>query len=123
MEAKQKSKLNEEINKMNLENTDIKILIPKGNEFRQPKGEGFSVGKINNRWDDVDVQVFILYILREDYFEQLGLRKEEISPFINVVIQNMDTKTARKYGYLRSNDIAKFQELAEEKIKTFKKLK
>ena len=123
VEAKQKSKLNEEINKMNLENTDIKILIPKGNEFRQPKGEGFSVGKINNRWDDVDVQVFILYILREDYFEQLGLRKEEIAPFINVVIQNMDTKTARKYGYLRSNDIAKFQELAEEKIKTFKKLK
>ena len=37
--------------------------------------------------------------------------------------QKLNSKTARKYGYLRSNDIAKFQELAEEKIKTFKKLK
>ena len=123
VEAKQKSKLNGDVNNFILEKTDINILKPSKGEFVQPKGEGFSVGKINNRWDDVDVQVFILYILREDYFEQLGLRKEEISPFINVVIQNMDTKTARKYGYLRSNDIAKFQELAEEKIKTFKKLK
>ena len=123
VEAKQKSKLNEEINKMNLENTDIKILIPKGNEFRQPKGEGFSVGKINNRWDDVDVQVFILYILREDYFEQLGLRKEEITPFINFVTQGMNLKSAKKKGILTSQDLAIFKILAEEKIKTFKKLK
>ena len=123
VEAKQKSKLNEEINKMNLENTDIKILIPKGNEFRQPKGEGFSVGKINNRWDDVDVQVFILYILREDYFEQLGLRKEEITPFINFVTQDMNLKSAKKKGILTSQDLAIFKILAEEKIKTFKKLK
>ena len=123
VEAKQKSKLNEEINKMNLENTDIKILIPKDNEFRQPKGEGFSVGKINNRWDDVDVQVFILYILREDYFEQLGLRKEEITPFINFVTQDMNLKSAKKKGILTSQDLAIFKILAEEKIKTFKKLK
>ena len=87
------------------------------------KGEGFSIGKINNRWDDVDVQVFILYILREDYFEQLGLRKEEITPFINFVTQDMNLKSAKKKGILTSQDLAIFKILAEEKIKTFKKLK
>jgi hypothetical protein len=50
-----------------------------------------------DKWDIIDYSNNILYILGNDYFEQLGLRKEEIAPFINVVIQNMDTKTAKRW--------------------------
>lgn len=122
-ENKKKSKLNSEINKMNLENTDIKILLPKAGEFSQPKGEGFSIGAVSNKWDNVDISESYLYILGESYFENFRLKKDEITPFIFYIMESIDLKDSRKKGYLKSEDIAKFQVLAEKKIKTFKKLK
>lgn len=108
---------------MNLENTDIRILLPKAGEFKQPKGEGFSIGAVKDRWDIVDINEGYLYILGESYFEELGLNKDEIASFIDYVIQDLNLKKSKKKGYLQSEDIAKFRVLAEEKIKTFKKLK
>lgn len=124
VENKKKTKLNLEISKMNLEKSEIAILLPKAGEFKQPKGEGFSVGAVSNRWDTVDVNNGYLYILGEDYFvEELGLKKDEIAPFIGYVMQSLNLKNIKKKGYFISDDIAKFQVLAEKKIKTFKKLK
>ncbi|GGP05758.1 hypothetical protein GCM10010992_23110 [Cloacibacterium rupense] len=124
VENKKKSKLNLEISKMNLENTDIRILLPNAGEFKQPKGEGFSIGAIKDRWDVVDINEGYLYILGESYFvEELGLKKDEVAPFIGYVMQSLKLKNIKKKGFFYSEDIAKFQVLAEEKIKTFKKLK
>jgi hypothetical protein len=83
VENKKKTKLNQEISKMNLEKTDLTILLPRAGEFKQQKGEGFSIGTIKDRWDIVDVNQGYLYILGEDYFvEELGLQKEEVAHFI-----------------------------------------
>ena len=124
VENKKKTKLNQEISKMNLEKTDLTILLPRAGEFKQPKGEGFSVGTIKDRWDTVDVNQGYLYILGEYYFvEELGLQKEEVAHFIGYVMQSLNLKNIKKKGYFLSEDITMFQVLAEKKIKTFKKLK
>ena len=124
VENKKKTKLNQEISKMNLEKTDLTILLPRAGEFKQPKGEGFSVGTIKDRWDTVDVNQGYLYILGEDYFvEELGLQKEEVAHFIGYVMQSLNLKNIKKKGYFLSEDITKFQVLAEKKIKIFKELK
>lgn len=124
VENKKKTKLNQEISKMNLEKTDLTILLPRAGEFKQPKGEGFSVGTIKDRWDTVDVNQGYLYILGEYYFvEELGLQKEEVAHFIGYVMQSLNLKNIKKKGYFLSEDIAKFQVLAEKKIKIFKELK
>ena len=124
VENKKKTKLNQEISKMNLEKTDLTILLPRAGEFKQPKGEGFSIGTIKDRWDIVDVNQGYLYILGEDYFvEELGLQKEEVAHFIDYVMQSLNLKNIKKKGYFLSEDITKFQVLAEKKIKTFKELK
>ena len=124
VENKKKTKLNQEISKMNLKKTDLTILLPRAGEFKQPKGEGFSVGTIKDRWDTVDVNQGYLYILGEDYFvEELGLQKEEVAHFIGYVMQSLNLKNIKKKGYFLSEDITKFQVLAEKKIKIFKELK
>ena len=124
VENKKKTKLNQEISKMNLEKTDLTILLPRAGEFKQPKGEGFSVGTIKDRWDTVDVNQGYLYILGEYYFvEELGLQKEEVAHFIGYVMQSLNLKNIKKKGYFLSEDITKFQVLAEKKIKIFKELK
>ena len=124
VENKKKTKLNQEISKMNLEKTDLTILLPRAGEFKQPKGEGFSIGAIKDRWDTVDVNQGYLYILGEDYFvEELGLKKEEVAHFIGYVMQSLNLKNIKKKGYFLSEDITKFQVLAEKKIKIFKELK
>ena len=124
VENKKKTKLNQEISKMNLKKTDLTILLPRAGEFKQPKGEGFSVGTIKDRWDTVDVNQGYLYILGEYYFvEELGLQKEEVAHFIGYVMQSLNLKNIKKKGYFLSEDITMFQVLAEKKIKTFKKLK
>ena len=121
--AKVKTKLNKEITKYIAQKSDPKILKPSRDEFVQPVGEGFSIGKVSNQADNIDLADDILEILGEDYFLDLGLKKNEISAFIYHVMSGLDLKTALKNGYLKSSDILKFQELAESKIKDFKKLK
>lgn len=123
VEPVRKTKLNKDISKYIAQKSDPEILKPKRGEFVQPVGEGFSVGKVSNQADRIDLADRFLEILGEDYFLDLGLKKNEISAFIYHVMSNLDLSNALKYGYLKSNDVLKFQQLAEEKIKDFKKLK
>ncbi len=118
-----KTKLNKEISKYIAEKSDPEILKPRRGEFVQPVGEGFSIGKVSNQADKIDLADNFLEILGEDYFLDLGIKKNEITAFIYHVMSGLDLRNALKYGYLKSSDILKFQELAELKIKDFKKLK
>jgi hypothetical protein len=113
LKTKKKSKLNQEISKMNLEKTDLTILLPRAGEFKQPKGEGFSIGN-KRQMGYVDVNQGYLYILGEDYFEELGLKRRNCT-FHRLCIQSLNLKNIKKKGYFLSEDIAKFQVLAEKK--------
>ena len=123
VESVKKVKLNKEIAKYIAEKSDPEILKPRGGEFVQPVGQGFSVGKVSNQADKIDLAEDFLEILGEDYFTDLGLKKSEISGFIFHVMNGLDLKNAYKYGYLKGSDIAQFRKQAETKINDFRKLK
>ena len=123
VESVRKVKLNKEISKYIAEKSDPEIIKPKAGEFVQPKGEGFSVGKVSNQADQIDLAEDFLEILGEDYFTDLGLKKSEISGFIFLLMSSLDLKNAYKYGYLKGSDIAQFRKQAEIKINDFRKLK
>ena len=123
VESVRKVKLNKEIAKYITQKSDPLILKPKAGEFVQPKGEGFSVGKVSSKADRIDLAKEFLEILGEDYFTDLGLKKSEISGFIFHVMSSLDLKNAYKYGYLKGSDIAQFRKQAEIKINDFRKLK
>ena len=123
VESVKKVKLNKEISKYIAEKSDPEIIKPRGGEFVQPVGQGFSVGKVSNQADQIDLAEDFLEILGEDYFTDLGLKKSEISGFIFHVMSSLDLKNAYKYGYLKGSDIAQFRKQAEIKINDFRKLK
>ncbi len=123
VESVRKVKLNKEIAKYIAEKSDPEILKPRGGEFVQPVGQGFSVGKVSNQADQIDLAEEFLEILGDDYFTDLGLKKSEISGFIFHVMNGLDLKNAYKYGYLKGSDIAQFRKHAEIKINDFRKLK
>ena len=123
VESVKKVKLNKEISKYIAEKSDPEIIKPRGGEFVQPVGQGFSVGKVSNQADQIDLAEEFLEILGDDYFTDLGLKKSEISGFIFHVMNGLDLKNAYKYGYLKGNDIAQFRKQAEIKINDFRKLK
>ena len=123
VESVKKVKLNKEISKYIAEKSDPEILKPRGGEFVQPVGQGFSVGKVSNQADQIDLAEDFLEILGEDYFTDLGLKKSEISSFIFHVMSGLDLKNAYKHGYLKGSDIAQFRKQAEIKINDFRKLK
>ena len=123
VESVKKVKLNKEISKYIAEKSDPEIIKPRGGEFVQPVGQGFSVGKVSNQADQIDLAEEFLEILGEDYFTDLGLKKSEISGFIFHVMNGLDLKNAYKYGYLKGSDIAQFRKQAETKINDFRKLK
>ena len=123
VESVRKVKLNKEIAKYIAEKSDPEILKPRGGEFVQPVGQGFSVGKVSSKADRIDLAEDFLEILGEDYFTDLGLKKSEISGFIFHVMNGLDLKNAYKYGYLKESDIAQFRKQAEIKINDFRKLK
>ena len=123
VESVRKVKLNKEIAKYIAEKSDPEIIKPRGGEFVQPVGQGFSVGKVSNQADKIDLAEDFLEILGEDYFTDLGLKKSEISGFIFHVMNGLDLKNAYKYGYLKGSDIAQFRKQAETKINDFRKLK
>ena len=123
VESVKKVKLNKEIAKYIAEKSDPEIIKPRGGEFVQPVGQGFSVGKVSNQADKIDLAEDFLEILGEDYFTDLGLKKSEISGFIFHVMNGLDLKNAYKYGYLKGSDIAQFRKQAEIKINDFRKLK
>ena len=123
VEPTRKVKLNNELSKYIAQKSDPEILKPRGGEFVQPKGEGFSMGKISNQADRIDLAEDFLEILGEEYFTDLGLKKSEFYAFINHAMSGLDLKSALKYGYLKSSDITQFQKLANVKILDFRKLK
>ena len=123
VESVKKVKLNKEISKYIAEKSDPEILKPRGGEFVQPVGQGFSIGKVSNQADKIDLAEDFLEILGEDYFTDLGLKKSEISGFIFHVMSSLDLKNDYKYGYLKGSDIAQFRKQAEIKINDFRKLK
>ncbi|MFC3160555.1 hypothetical protein ACFOEQ_20665 [Chryseobacterium arachidis] len=90
--------------------SDPRVLAARPGEFVQPKGQGFSIGKVKNKWDDVDFANYLKYALGEKYFTDLKIEKPLIEHFIYYVLSGgFERKKILKYGFCSDGDLMRFQ--------------
>ncbi len=97
--------------------SDLSVMQPQPGGFVQPVGPGFSVGKVSNKWDDLDFIRFLQDEFEENFFtEELMLHKQQIEPFIRYVLTDFDRKNILKYGNPTTEDVFRFMNEARRKI-------
>lgn len=103
-------KLNEDMVAYIKRPSSASVLSAKPGEFRQPIAQGFSIGKIKDKWDDVDLMLYVINALGENYFIELGVDKQNIQSFVLYVIDSgFERKRILKYGYCSQSDLGRFQ--------------
>jgi hypothetical protein len=81
---KKVEKLIKDIDTYIAQKSDPRILAARPGEFVQPKGQGFSIGKIKNKWDDIDFINYLHAALSDEYFLNLKNRKTSNRSFYNL---------------------------------------
>lgn len=98
------------------------VLTPKPGEFVQPVGPGFSVGAVDNQWDDVDFMQFLIKNIGEDFFtNDLKLKNSEIQPFIYYVFRNFNRKEILFRGICTQYDLSRFMKESYLKVEPYRK--
>ncbi|MBW8358398.1 MAG: carboxypeptidase-like regulatory domain-containing protein [Weeksellaceae bacterium] len=101
--------------------SSAEVLMPRSGEFVQPVGPGFSVGKVKDRWDDIDFMQFLIENVDDSFFtEELKLTKPEIQPFIYYVFTNFERTNIIKYGTVGPADVARFMDAALREIGNYR---
>lgn len=114
-------KLTKEIDRYIAQKSDPRILAARPGEFIQPKGEGFSIGKVKNKWDDVDLIKYIRASLGDDYFTDLKIEKPLIDHFISYVLAGgFERKKILKYGFCSDADLNRFQRFVLTRVSSYR---
>lgn len=114
-------KLRKDIDRYISQKSDPRILAARPGEFVQPKGQGFSIGKVKNKWDDVDLMGYLQYALGEEYFRDLKIEKSQIQHFINyVLIGGFERKNILKYGFVSDADLMRFQRAVLVRVSSYR---
>lgn len=114
-------KLNSEISQYISQKSDPRILAAKPGEFVQPKGEGFVVGSVKDKWDDIDLMKYIKASLGEEYFTNLKIEKPLIEHFISYVLAGgFERKKILKYGFCSDADLNRFQRFVLTRISSYR---
>ncbi|MEG0762182.1 MAG: hypothetical protein RR411_11980, partial [Chryseobacterium sp.] len=101
--------------------SDPRILAAKPGEFVQPVVRGISIGKIKDKWDDVDFMKYIIMALGEQYFADLKIDKPQIQHFIYYVFAGgFERKKILKYGFVSDADLMRFQRAVLTRISSYK---
>ncbi len=109
-QPKKVEKLKADINNYLKQKSDPRILAAKPGEFVQPKGQGFSIGKVKNKWDDLDLANYLAYALGDQYFTDLKIEKPFINHFINYVLAGgFERQKILKFGFVSDADLMRFQ--------------
>lgn len=118
---KKVEKLIKEMDQYIAQKSDPRILAAKPGEFVQPKGEGFFIGKVKNKWDDVDLMKYIRDSLGDDYFTNLKIEKPLIDHFIYYVFAGgFERKKILKYGFCSEADLNRFQRFVLTRISSYR---
>lgn len=118
---KKVEKLIKEMDQYIAKKSDPRILAAKPGEFVQPKGEGFFIGKVKNKWDDVDLMKYIRASLGDDYFTNLKIEKPLIDHFIYYVFAGgFERKKILKYGFCSEADLNRFQRFVLIRISSYR---
>lgn len=122
-DSRKNGELKSEVSGYIRQQSATEVLDAKPGEFVQPVGPGFS-GAVQNKWDDIDLMIFFLAELGEEYFTgELHLHQVEIQPFILFVLRDFEKKDILKYAVVQHSDIARFIIVSSEKISMFKSMK
>ena len=98
-----------------------KNMMPQPGEFVQPIGPGFSVGKVDDQWTDVDLFEFLQKNIEKSFFTtDLRISNPEIMPFIYFVFKDFDRKKILHYGVCDFSDIVRFQTKAFQLLPYYK---
>lgn len=100
--------------------SDPRILAARSGEFVQPKGQGFSIGKVKNKWDDVDFMNYLVTVLGYQYFNDLKIENSQVQHFIYYVLAGgFERKSILKYGFVSDADLMRFQRAVLNRISTY----
>ncbi len=113
-------KLRNDIDRYIVQKSDPRVLAAKAGEFVQPKGQGFSIGKVKNKWDDIDLTNYLIESLGEQYFIDLQLEKAEIQNFIRYALVGFERKKILKYGFCSDQDLMRFQRAVLTRIASYR---
>ncbi|WP_294221975.1 hypothetical protein [uncultured Chryseobacterium sp.] len=101
--------------------SDPRIMAARPGEFVQPKGQGFSIGKVKDKWDDLDFANYLTYALGEKYFTDLKIDKTFIQHFIYYVFAGgFERKNILKYGFCNDADLMRFQRAVLVRISSYR---
>lgn len=101
--------------------SDPRVLAARPGEFVQPKGQGFSIGKVKNKWDDIDFMKYLISVLGEQYFIELKIEKPQIQHFIYYVFAGgFERKNILKYGFCSDADLMRFQRAVLVRIASYR---
>ncbi|MCQ9641828.1 hypothetical protein MP478_20800 [Chryseobacterium sp. WG14] len=118
---KKVEKLSKEIDRYIAQKSDPRILAARAGEFVQPKGEGFSIGKVKDQWDDIDLMKYLKTSLGENYFASLKIDKPQIDHFISYVLAGgFERKKILKYGFCSDADLNRFQRFVLTRISSYR---
>ncbi|WP_099764838.1 carboxypeptidase-like regulatory domain-containing protein [Chryseobacterium sp. 52] len=118
---KKVEKLVKDIDQYIKQKTDPRVLAAKPGEFVQPKGQGFFIGKVKNKWDDIDLINYLHMALGEDYFVHLKIEKPQIDHFITYVMAGgFERKNILKYGFCSDADLYRFQRFILTRISSYR---
>ncbi len=98
------------------------VLAPRPGEFVQPVTKGtFSLGKVKNKWDDVDLLNYLQNALGNEFFEDLKIDKPQIQHFILYILRTgFERKNILKYGYVTDADLNRFKSAVLNRISSYK---
>lgn len=114
-------KLTKEIDRYIAQKTDPRVLAARPGEFVQPKGQGFSIGKVKDKWDDVDLMKYLRASLGDEYFTDLKIEKPQIDHFIYYVFAGgFERKKILKYGFCSDADLNRFQRFVLTRISSYR---
>jgi len=120
-QQKKVQKLKSELAAYLSQKSDPRVLAARPGQFVQPKGEGFSIGKVKNRWDDVDLMKYLISALGEQYFIDLKIEKPQIQHFIYYVFTGgFERKNILKYGFCSDADLMRFQRAVFMRISSYR---
>lgn len=115
-------KLAKDIDRYIAMKSDPKTMAPKPGEFVQPVTKGtFTIGKIKDKWDDLDLMKYLITALGDQYFEDLKIEKPLIEHFVlHVLKSGFERKAILKYGYCSNADLYRFQRAVLTKISSYR---
>jgi hypothetical protein len=102
--------------------SDPRLLAPRAGEFVQPVTKGtFSIGKVKDKWDDIDLMSYLQTALGDQYFADLKIDKSGIQHFILYILHSgFERKKILKYGYCSDGDLYRFQSAVLTKISSYR---